>query len=78
MYNSSDIFFGDIFITEIIKKDQSKEMLKQDFPITITLGDLVLLEGAPPIPDSDWQQQDEKRKRKAFEAKLDLPLFGKL
>ncbi len=76
--HNPDVVTDLLFITEILKKDQTKVMMKQDFPTTIHLGDLIRLDGAPPIPDHDWQRQDEKRKRKAFEAKPKLPLFKDL
>lgn len=64
-----------LYITEILQKDQ-KEVLAGDASRRfITLGDLVTLDGSPPINDDEWLQQDEKRKRKALEAK-ELPLFS--
>jgi hypothetical protein len=73
--HNPDVLIDLFHITEILKKDQGETLLAVASGPRITLGDLVQLDGADPIPDNDWQQKDEKRKRKAFEAKTELPLF---
>jgi hypothetical protein len=74
--HNSDVLENLLFITEILQKDQTKPLLK-DVPLPrIVLGDLVTLPDSPPINDAEWLQQDEKRKRKALEAKVKMPLWG--
>lgn len=75
--HNSDVLECLLFITEILQKDQKKPLLK-DAPLpAIALGDLMTLPDSPSIDDAEWLQQDEKRKRRAFEAKTKLSLFEK-
>lgn len=70
-----DVLDDLLFITEILHKDQSEALLVQMPGPRIALGELVMLDEAPLISDKDWLQQDEKRKRKAFERPPEMPLF---
>ena len=78
-YNS-DVLVSLQFIVEILLKDQKEALLKHDLGPRIMLNELVTLDGAPPINDDEWLQQEEKKKRKALsnseKATEAKPLFG--
>lgn len=64
---NEDVIEDLLYITEILRKDQDAELLKQEMlGVRITLGDLVTLGGAEPINDAEWLREDEKKKRKAL------------
>ena len=73
--HNSDVLESLLFITEILQKDQKKPLLKDVRLPPIALGDLVTLPDSPSIDDAEWLQQDEKRKRRALDAKAKLSLF---
>ncbi len=64
------------FIAEVVRKDQEETLLPQAFSRHIDFGEIVTLDGAPPINDKDWLQEEEKKKRSALERSPDAPLFG--
>jgi len=66
------------FIVEVLRKDQEETLLPQNPKRLINFGQLITLEGAPLISDTDWLQQEEKRKRSALERPPDAPLFEAL
>ena len=73
--HNNDVLENLLFIIEILKKDQKEILADSATGPRILLGDLTKLGGSPPIDDIEWLQHDEKRKRKALEAKVVMPLY---
>lgn len=73
--HNSDVLTDLLFISEILRKDQEEALLTEALRPRILLGELVKLDGATPIDDKEWLQQDEKKRRKALEKPPDMPLF---
>lgn len=65
-----------LFITEILRKDQSEELLNQEEKLFIKLGELVQIDNAPFLNDDEWLQHEEKKKRKALAKMPEMPLFA--
>lgn len=68
------------FIVEILHKDQKEALLQHSAGPRITLGELIKIEGAPPVNDDEWLQQEEKKKREGLSRVIRgedrAPLFG--
>ncbi|HVQ37743.1 MAG TPA: SMEK domain-containing protein [Pyrinomonadaceae bacterium] len=77
--HNSDVLIALRFIVEILRKDQNEALLNKGSGPRISLGEPVALEGALLIPDAEWLQQEEKKKREGlkriFEGKEDTPLL---
>lgn len=64
------------FITEILRKDQSEDLLAQGDRLFIKLGELIQLANSPFLDDAEWLKHEEKEKRKALTKSVDLPLLS--
>ena len=64
------------FIAEILRKDQSEDLLAQGDRLFIKLGELIQLVDSPFLDDAEWLKREEKEKRKALTKSIQLPLLS--
>ena len=80
MSYNSDVIDQLHFIVDILHKDQKESLLQHSTGPSIRLGELLRIEGAPPINDDEWLQQEEKKKRQGLSRVMkgadEAPLFG--
>ncbi len=64
------------FITEILRKDQTEDLLAEDHRLFLKLGELIQLVHSPFLDDAEWLKHEEKEKRKALTKSVKLPLLS--